>query len=105
MMYEVLTRGLHPYHTIQTNTEVSNYVLRERRLENYNNCVDDDIWSMMLQIWSHSPSDRPKFSIILEKIDTVCKNIKAMDHSYMEPFSGETSYMEPVTGLGYDNWL
>ena len=104
MMYEVITRGLHPYHTIQTNTEVSNYVLNQSRLANYNDCIDATVWSMMLQIWSHSPNDRPKFNTILETIDSVCKNMKSMDDiTYLEPDVGDTTYMEPVTGLRYDN--
>ena len=81
--WEIMTRGLTPYGTVQSWEGIEKYITDGKRLEKPNHC-DSTIYQVMLQCWNGTRSDRPTFGRLANFL---------FDH-YTKLMNGGMSYYE-----------
>ena len=67
LLWEILTLGLVPYHSIPTDEAVAEAVLAGRRLPRPDHC-SEAVWAVMLSCWLNRPKERPTMAEILAKL-------------------------------------
>ena len=67
LLWEILTLGLVPYHSIPTDEAVAEAVLAGRRLPRPDHC-SEAVWAVMLSCWREKAKDRPAMADILAKL-------------------------------------
>ncbi|XP_052007734.1 tyrosine-protein kinase Mer-like [Xyrauchen texanus] len=68
-MWEIATRGMTPYPGVQ-NHEIYDYLLEGNRLKQPNDCLDE-LYDIMFSCWSTDTVDRPDFTQVLERLETL----------------------------------
>ncbi len=67
---EIYTDGLVPYFSLGSNNEVTNFVINRGIPERPNGCPND-IWALMSECFRFEPDNRPKFTQLLARLDSV----------------------------------
>ena len=67
LVWELLTRGVTPYPSVD-NWDILNYIKRGRRLPCPSHCPIN-IYTMLLNCWSHNPKERPDFIEMINQIE------------------------------------
>jgi hypothetical protein len=62
--------------------EVKKAVIRGDRPRNLPNSVTPDIKVLMSECWDKEPNNRPKFKIILQRLEAIAKNNYSEDKEY-----------------------
>lgn len=87
----VLFPGGFPYPTLGDRA-ILPFLLKGNRLERPENCTNE-LYSLMLECWSHQCEKRPSFKSVLEYLDSITNNKRAyVDFSHLNP-----SYVFPPT--------
>jgi len=87
VLWEIGTLGAFPYPTV-SNNELLSYLQAGKRLERPEN-ISPELYSLMLNCWEESPSNRPNFKEILAKLEPQKQQIyidfKDIDPYYVFP--------------------
>ncbi|XP_072181531.1 hepatocyte growth factor receptor-like [Diadema setosum] len=69
VMWELLTRGIVPYPTVD-NIDILKFLHSGNRLYQPDHCPDH-VYEVMMSCWSVSPVDRPSFTLLVDKLDEI----------------------------------
>jgi serine/threonine protein kinase len=67
LLWEIMTQGFLPYHTIGDDKEVAQAVIAGERLPKPEHCPDD-VYAIMQSCWQKRPMDRPDMPAIHTKL-------------------------------------
>ena len=70
LLWEIMTLGYVPYHTISEDKDVAQAVLDGERLPKPNRC-HHDVYAIMKACWCERPQDRPFMFEIREQLQTM----------------------------------
>ncbi|XP_069691474.1 fibroblast growth factor receptor 2 isoform X2 [Periplaneta americana] len=84
VLWEIGTLGGFPYPTI-SDMDLLSFLLEGKRLEKPDNC-SDELYSLMLQCWSHSSDMRPSFEEIVKHLNSImCRKRVYVDFTTLKP--------------------
>lgn len=69
VMWEILTRGMNPYPSVD-NWDLTSFLQRGRRLPQPDHCPDH-VFQVMLSTWSVSSVDRPSFAMLVQQLNEI----------------------------------
>ncbi|XP_059421692.1 tyrosine-protein kinase Mer-like [Carassius carassius] len=75
-MWEIATRGMTPYPGVQ-NHEIYDYLLEGNRLKQPSDCLDE-LYDIMFCCWSVDPLDRPDFTQVRKKLESLAGKLPAV---------------------------
>jgi len=77
VMWEIYTKGKHPYHDIVTNEELSEKVSSGYQLLQPPNCPDY-VYELMRRCWNMTPKSRPDFNTITQELTLTYPTIEGV---------------------------
>uniref|UniRef100_A0A2K5MDR2 Receptor protein-tyrosine kinase n=1 Tax=Cercocebus atys TaxID=9531 RepID=A0A2K5MDR2_CERAT len=96
-MWEIMTRGQTPYAGIK-NAEIYNYLIGGNRLKQLPEPSDDLLYDLMYQCWSADPKQRPSFTCLRMKLESILGQLSVLSASQDPLYINIKRAEEPTAG-------